>query len=134
MNRHDKETLVSLCDNKFVQDRSCKTFGSPVPGDWYYNKEIDDLIQVSDNDLIKNVNFSAERYVWLPLGFDPERCQMQIDQLLQEAGKFKDEDALGDAYHEWREHIEGDNLVQMVGNHILLKLEWLSQLLEKNKC
>lgn len=133
MDKNDRETLVSLCGNKWVQNRSCKTFGSPMPGDWYYDKEVDDVIQVTDNDLIKNVDFGAERYVWLPLGFDPERCQMQLDWLLQEAGKFKNEDDLGDAYHSWREREEGDQLVQMVGNHILLKLEWLGQLLEKTK-
>lgn len=127
MTRAQKKALVALCDNEWIKS----AWTTWLPGDWYYDRKDNELKQVCDNDLIKNVDFAADRYVWLPLGFTPETCQMELDELLQAAGHFKDEDSLGDAYHAWREREEDGQLVQMVGSHVLLKLEWLKQLLEK---
>lgn len=131
MKKNDRKALVALCDTEWI--RAHRSKNDIEPGDIYYDYQEEDFHIVDNNDLIKNMDFENKRWVWIPVGFDLSRCQMELDVLLQEAGRFSDEDEMGDAYHDWRERTEGENEVKMTGNHIILKLEWLEWLLAKGK-
>ncbi len=68
-------------------------------------------------------------WTWLPLGFNPETGNYQLDDLLMEAGGYKNTFEQDRAFDVWK-HIDYDLDCYMNFDPIIAKLTWLNELVE----
>lgn len=123
--------LIELCDHPWIQERWEISQFDIIYAGW-----VDTVLPVAFVDekwdsLEKIRKFSGN--VWLPVGFNPETGNWQVDDLLK---RFADEQSGGDVSMDdvsrmfcvWKRDTRGLDLNQ---NDLILKLTWLGGLLEK---
>lgn len=122
MNKNIRE-IIELSDCEWIQKRKPPKTLPLYLFDYYGIKSFDFNIY-----LIKNV--IEKSYLWLPVGFNPESGNWQIDELLMEAMGFIKPTicVLRDMFIEW---LKGNETTEST---IILKLEWLYELIENGSC
>lgn len=109
--------IVELCDTPWIQDK-----WKPKTGDWTFSKATE-MVGVVRKEW--RGRYESSICVWLPLGFNPETRNYQLDDLLMEAGGFGELEAWIE-FSAWviRDVAEYDNI-------IIAKLTWLKQLVKE---
>ena len=111
------DLIVKLSDIPFIQERWKST-----TGDYVYHREHEVLITMG-----WKWN-KSEDFIYLPLGFNPETGNYQLDDLILEAGKFESEWFLPGEFRRWcRNQAVEHNIYDSL---IIAKLTWLNELVE----
>lgn len=72
------EKIVKLSDHKWIQNKMVKLKNI---GTWYYDRNWESIFYAATK---REVKTGKNRVVWLPVGFNPETGNWQIDELLME--------------------------------------------------
>lgn len=70
--------IVKLSDHKWIQNKMVKL---KHIGTWYYDRNWEAIFYAATK---REVKTGKNRVVWLPVGFNPEIGNWQIDELLME--------------------------------------------------
>jgi len=124
--------IIELSDCEWIQER-----WKPKRGDWYYwkSENCDEILELTDfidenSNYVEWVVSGTDDKIWLPVGFNPETGNWQIDGLLFEKLGYKNWDKLTTDFTFWIwDNKEPDD--ELTESDLLLKLRWLHELIEE---
>lgn len=124
------DKLIELSDHPWIQER-----WKPREGDWWVwgnggsFSTIDSIIMrvIKSNLRDKRKN----QPIYLPLGFNPETGNWQVDDLILEAGDFENTRKLAYGFGAFIDKQTKEDFALLANNDLILKLTWLRELLDK---
>lgn len=118
--KSNMDKLITLCDHPWIQERWEKEYGDHTYSG-KYNKYGGVLLQP------RQVR-KEDKIIWLPVGWNPETGNWQVDDLILEVGKTCPIGEVAYCFWGWKQNKLGLDKTQ---NDLILKLTWLRELIKE---
>jgi hypothetical protein len=104
----------------------------PDVGDLYHEigPDIRDITQVDDDFLVKFPKGNLGGFIWLPLQFNSATMRWQWEDVAAKLLKTDNPDKIRASWMDFMIQVKGDDIMEMDGPEVLLRMEWLHKLAE----